>query len=63
MKQPNLTSDELILSQTKAPITHTVYGIMNYVPHLSLVINNSWKFRKIFIKLLETEFFETSRDG
>lgn len=49
--------------KTRAPITRTVYGFMNYVTHLGLVINNSWKFRKIFIKLLETGFFETSRDG
>lgn len=48
--------------KTKAPITHTVYEIMNYVTHLSIVISNSWKFRKIFVKLLETEFFETSKD-
>jgi len=57
MEQPNLTSDELMLSKTKALITHTLYGVMNYVTHLSLVIHNSWKFRKIFIELLETENF------
>lgn len=62
MKQLNLLPMSSCYLKTKAPITHTVYEIMNYVTHLSIVISNSWKFRKIFVKLLETEFSETSKD-